>query len=608
MITAKTLREKYIKFFQERKHKLIPSASLIPENDPTTLFISAGMHPLVPYLMGEPHPEGRRLVSYQKCIRTGDIDEVGDAWHLTFFEMLGNWSLGDYFKEHAIKYSWEFLTSKDWLALDPKKIHVSVFAGDDDAPRDEESAKIWQAVGVPKERIYYYGKEENWWGPAGQTGPCGPDTEMYYDTGKKPCAKNCEPKCNCGKYSEIWNDVFMEYNKKSDGTYEKLKQQNVDTGMGFERTLAVLNGKDSVYETELFESIVGEIEKLGNLKLSQMTSNSSNTRPSDELRVTSDSSSDSSIRIIADHLRAATFIMGDDRGVAPSNLDQGYIVRRLIRKAIRHARLLGIKNDFTKKISKVVIDMYKDVYPELERNKKFILQNFETEESKFTKTLQKGLKKFKQVAKDNKISGDEAFELFATYGFPLEMTEELAREQGLKVDTAGFEKSFKKHQELSRSGAEQKFKGGLADQKKETANLHTATHLLHQALRQTLGDHVRQKGSNITACRLRFDFSHDKKLTPTELKQVENIVNQKIKENIPIICEEMTVEQAKKKGAMGLFEHKYGGKVKVYSCGDFSCEICGGPHATSTKDLGQFKIKKQVSSSAGVRRIKAVLE
>ncbi|MBU4332504.1 alanine--tRNA ligase [Patescibacteria group bacterium] len=592
MITAKELRQKYLKFFQEREHAVIPSASLIPENDPTCLFISAGMHPLVPYLLGEPHPEGKRLASVQKCIRTGDIDEVGDALHLTFFEMLGNWSLGDYFKSEAIQWSWHFLTSKDWLGLDPKKIYVSVFAGDEDAPRDEESAKIWQGVGVSPERIYYYGKEENWWGPAGRTGPCGPDTEMYYDTGREPCGPNCEPKCNCGKYSEIWNNVFMQYNKTSDGKYEKLKQQNVDTGMGLERTIAILNGKSNVFETELFEPIMKQINDL-----------SSEVIEGDNLK---------SARTIADHLRAATFIIGDDRGVGPSNLDQGYVVRRLIRKSIRHGRLLGIKNDFTKKISQTLIDMYKDVYPELNRNKKFVLENLEIEENKFTKTLQKGLKEFETIASSEKlkqtISGEQAFELFSTYGFPLEMTQELASEQGLQVDTDGFEKAFKKHQELSRKGSEKKFKGGLADQKEQTAKLHTATHLLHQALRQVLGDQVKQMGSNITAERLRFDFPHPQKMTSQELKRVEDIVNKKIKEDIPIICEEMTVDQAKKKGAIGLFEHKYGGRVKVYSAGDFSCEICGGPHATSTGELGHFEIKKEESSSAGVRRIKAVLE
>jgi len=602
MITSKELRKKYIQFFKDRGHHQIPSASLIPENDPTTLFISAGMHPLVPYLIGEPHPEGKRLVDFQKCIRTGDIEKVGDAWHNTFFEMFGNWSLGDYFKSEAIQWSWLFLTGKEWLNLDPKKIHVSVFAGDEDAPRDEESAKIWQGVGVPKDRIYYYGKEENWWGPAGQTGPCGPDTEMYYNTGKEPCGPDCEPKCNCGKYSEIWNDVFMEYNKTLDGKYEKLSQQNVDTGMGFERTLAVLNGKNSVYDTELFQPIIKAVEN-------EISLHPEGDQTFGRLM---EGANRRSIRIMADHLRAATFIMGDDRGVAPSNLDQGYIVRRLIRKAIRHGRLLGIKNDFTKKIASTVIKMYKDVYPELERNKKFIQDNFETEESKFTKTLQKGLKEFEKIAASSKvsqtISGADAFDLFATYGFPLEMTQELAKEQGLEVDTSGFEKAFKKHQATSRSGAEKKFKGGLADQKKETANLHTATHLLHEALRQVLGTHVKQMGSNITAERLRFDFNHDKKMTPAEVKKVETIVNDKIKEDIPIICEEMTLAEAKKKGATGLFEHKYGGKVKVYTAGDFSREVCGGPHATKTSELGKFTIKKEESSAAGVRRIKAVLE
>ncbi len=571
---------------------MIPSSSLIPENDPTTLFISAGMHPLVPFLMGEKHPSGNRLTDVQKCIRTGDIDEVGDNWHLTFFEMLGNWSLGDYFKKEAIEWSWEFLTSKKYLGIDPEKIFVSVFAGDEDAPRDEESAQIWQSVGVPKERIFYYPKSDNWWGPAGRTGPCGPDTEMYYDAGRPACGPNCEPRYSCGKYSEIWNDVFMQYNKTADGKYEPLKQKNVDTGMGLERTTAVLNGYDNVYETDVFQPLIKKLEELAG-KSYQTT---------EQIKC--------SMRIIADHLRAATFILGDNLAVAPSNEDQGYVLRRLIRRSIRHGKMIGIDKPFTHLVAEVVIDLMSDVYEELKRNKNFIVEQLVREEEKFTQTLERGLKEFSKIATQD-ISAKNAFYLYESFGFPLEMTVELAREQNLKVDEKGFEEEFKKHQELSRQGAQAKFAGGLADHSEQVTKYHTATHLLHQALRQVLGDHVAQKGSNITEKRLRFDFTHGEKMTPEQIKQVEEIVNQKIKENLPVACEEMTVGEAKQKGAIGLFEHKYGDKVKVYTIGDFSGiifskEICGGPHVGNTGALGHFKIIKEESSSAGVRRIKFI--
>ena len=590
-MTTTQLKQKYLKFFSQRGHAIIPSASLIPENDPTALFTSAGMHPLVPYLMGEKHPQGRRLADVQKCVRTSDIDEVGDAWHLTFFEMAGNWSLGDYFKEDAIKWSWEFLTSKIWLGINPERLYISAFAGDSDAPKDAESAKIWQSVGVKKDHIFYYGKAENWWGPAGETGPCGPDTEMYYDTGKPAC-KNCKkigPACNCGKYAEIWNDVFMQYNKTSAGKYEPLAQKNVDTGMGVERTAAILQGKDNVYAVETFQPIISKITELANV--------GSQTSHINE----------KSIRVITDHLRAATFILGDEQGIVPSNVDQGYILRRLIRKAIRHGKLLGINQQFTHEIAEIVIKQYQADYPELQKNKNFIIEQLVAEEEKFTKTLSRGLKEFEKLSTKN-ISGHDAFILFSSYGFPLEITKELAQEQGITVDEAGFQVEFKKHQDLSRAGGAKRFKGGLADASIETAKLHTATHLLLAALRQVLGDHVYQRGSNITPERLRLDFSHPEKLTPEQLEKMENIVNKQIKKDLPVAVEEMSVKQAKAKGAMGIFEQKYGDVVKVYSVGDFSQEICGGPHAKTTGELGHFKIQKEEASSAGVRRIRAVLK
>ena len=585
---AKELKKKYFEFFKEKGHKLISSASLIPEHDPTVLFTTAGMHPLVPYLMGGKHPLGKRLVDVQKCVRTGDIDEVGDASHLTFFEMLGNWSLGDYWKKEAIEWSFEFLTLKKWLGLDKNKLYVTVFIGDEDAPKDEESAEIWKNLGIPEERIFYLPKKDNWWGPAGSTGPCGPDTEMFYDTGKEKCGKGCKPGCSCGKYFEVWNDVFMQYNKTKDGKYIPLKQKNVDTGMGVERTAAMLQGKKDIYGIETFAPIMEKINRLA--KIGQYSKKQ-------EL----------SIRIITDHIRAATFILGDDRGIAPSNLDQGYILRRFIRRTIRHGKLLGIEEEFLSQLAEMVIDIHKEEYSELQKNKNFILEELKKEDGKFRQTLEKGLHKFEKMSTGKKISGKEAFFLFQSYGFPLEMTEELAKEKGIKVDKEEFEKEFKRHQELSRAGAEKRFKGGLADRSEESKRLHTATHLLNEALRKVISKDIVQKGSNITPERLRFDFNFERKLTEGEIKKVEHLVNQKIKEAIPVKREEMSLEEAKEKHAQGVFEHKYTDRVSVYSVGDFSVEICGGPHVENTKELGKFKITKEESSAAGIRRIKAVL-
>ena len=571
------LRSMFLKFFKDHGHAVISSASVIPENDPTVLFTTAGMHPLVPYLMGAKHPAGKRLTDVQKCVRTGDIDDVGDFSHLTFFEMLGNWSLGDYFKEQMIPWSWEFLTSPEYLGLPKDRLAFSVFAGDADCPRDEESAQLWRNCGVADDHIFFLPKENNWWGPAGITGPCGP---------------NCSPACSCGRYLEIWNDVFMQYNKKADGTFEPLEQKNVDTGMGLERTICVLNGKKSVYETDLFADILKKISELSGKEYG-----------SDEMTTRA-------FRIIADHMRTATFIMGDDRGVSPSNVDQGYVLRRLIRRAVRYGMGIGMPEGFTGEVAKVIIEQYKDVYPELKRNEAFVLEQLSLEESRFARTLKQGNREFEKLVEkvqDGQIDGVSAFHLYDTYGFPVEMTEELARERGLTVDMDGFHDCFRRHQATSQAGAEQRFKGGLADNSEQSARLHTATHLLHAALRKVLGPEVAQKGSNITAERLRFDFSFGRKMTKEELAEVERLVNEAIESHTPVTCEEMTVAQAKEQGAIGLFESKYGEKVKVYTMGPYSKEICGGPHAQNTGDLVSFKIKKEESSSAGVRRIKAVI-
>ncbi|MFA7183590.1 MAG: alanine--tRNA ligase [Victivallales bacterium] len=584
------LRQKYIDFFVSKGHKEIKSAPVIPENDPTCLFTTAGMHPLVPYLSGESHPAGKRLVDCQKCIRTGDIDEVGDPVHLTFFEMLGNWSLGDYFKAEAIEYSFEFLTSPEWLSIPIDKLAVTVFKGDADAPFDQEAYDIWHQLGIPEERIAKCGKKDNWWGPAGLTGPCGPDTEMFYWTGKGDAPEVFDPENKL--WVEIWNDVFMQYNKKADGAYEALSQKNVDTGMGLERVAAVLQGKASCYDTELFQPLFGKLDEIRGIDVPAK-------------RVDSE-------RIIADHIRAAVFISAD--GIAPGNVDQAYVLRRLIRRIIREANKIGIDKPFVTELAQVIIDGYQDPYSELAANANRIKEEFELEEKQFAETLVKGTREFeKLIAKvpahvqKKVISGKNAFFLYETYGFPLELTEDMARENGFEVDREGFDKAYQKHQEMSRKGAEQKFKGGLADASEQTADLHTATHLLQQALRQILGEHVQQRGSNITAERLRFDFSHDDKVSREDLDKAETIVNDIIKQDLPIVCREMTVDDARKEGAIGLFEDRYGNKVKVYSIGDFSKEICGGPHAPNTGRLGRFKIKKEESSSRGVRRIKAVL-
>lgn len=591
---AHELRNKYIEFFVSKDHTQISGASLIPENDPTVLFTTAGMHPLVPYILGQEHPSGNRLVDYQKCLRTGDIDAVGDPHHLTLFEMLGNWSLGDYFKEEAIRYSYEFLTK--WLAIDPDKLSVTVFAGDEGVPRDDESASIWRSLGIPDERIYFLPREDNWWGPAGEAGPCGPDTEMFIDTGRESCGPDCRPGCKCGKYFEIWNDVFMGYRKTLEGDYVPLERKCVDTGMGIERTIAILQGKKSVYETEVFTPIIAGIERLSGVAYGGK----------EEL--------DISVRIIADHVRTSVFILGDQRGVKPSNVGQGYILRRLIRRAVRHGRKLGIDGKFLSALATVVVDMYGDAYPELLDNREFVLTELGLEEEKFSTTLQKGEHEFEKMLPNllkgtgRVINGRIAFKLYDTYGFPIELTEELAAEHGFTVDTEGFDAAFQKHQEVSRAGAEQQFKGGLADHSELTTALHTATHLLHQALRTVLGTHVGQKGSNITPERLRFDFTHDAPMTADQVQQVEDIVNSVITRDLPVSFETMTIEEAKAQGAIAFFESKYGEQVKVYSVGDFSKEVCGGPHVTSTGSMGHFKIQKEQSSSAGVRRIKAVLE
>ena len=582
------LRSMFLKFFQDKGHALISSASLVPENDPSVLFTMAGMHPLVPYLLGQKHPEGKRLTNVQKCIRTIDIDNVGDTSHLTFFEMLGNWSLGDYFKKEMIPWSWEFLTSPEYLGLDKDKLAFTVFAGDENAPRDEESAQLWRDCGVADDHIFFLPAEHNWWAP-GPTGPCGPDSEMFIITDKEPCGPNCSPACGCGRYLEIWNDVFMQYNKMPDGALHSLPAPNVDTGMGMERTICVLLGKDNVYETDLFETILAKIAEL------------SGKAYTDNLKA---------FRIVADHVRTSTFILGDDRGMAPSNTGQGYILRRLIRRAVRYGMELILPAGFTGELAKVIINQYKTVYPELQRNSAFILEQLAMEETRFAKTLDQGTREFDKIVgriEGTQIDGNSAFHLYDTYGFPIEMTAELAKERGLTVDMAGYEESFKEHQAKSHAGAEQTFKGGLADHSEQTTKLHTATHLLHKALRQVLGDEVAQKGSNITAERLRFDFSFGRKVTKEEQAQVEAIVNDAIAAAMPVTMEEMTVDEAKAQGAIGLFESKYGEKVKVYSIGDFSKEICGGPHVENTSELGSFKIKKEESSSAGVRRIKAVV-
>ena len=588
---AKELRAKYIEFFKENGHAEIKSAPLIPDNDPTVLFTTAGMHPLVPYLLGEKHPLGTRLTDYQKCIRTGDIEEVGDPVHLTFFEMLGNWSLGDYFKVESIGYSFDFLTNERWLNIPLDRLAFTVFAGDEDAPFDEEAFNEWRKHGVSEKRIAILPKKDNWRGPAGETGPCGPDTEIFYWTGPQPTPEVFDPSDK--RWVEIWNNVFMQYFKNAEGKFEPLKQQNVDTGMGVERVTAILQGKASCYDTEIFAPLFAKLDELRGIET-----------PAERTR---------SERIIVEHMRAATFIMGD--GVTPGKVDQAYVLRRIIRLAIREAMKLELNKSFTVAMAQVVIDNYKDVYSELAINEKIILEEFEREERQFASALDRGTREFEKLIarvpahiERKVISGKNAFNLYETYGFPIELTVEMAAEKGFTVDMEGYQKAFEKHQELSRQGAEQKFKGGLADHSDETARLHTATHMLHKALRIVLGDHVAQKGSNITAERLRFDFSHPDKMTPEQIAEVQKIVNEQIQRELPVICEEMTVDEARAAGAIGLFGDKYGERVKVYSIGDYSKEICGGPHAQNSKDLGEFIIQKEESSSRGVRRIKAIIK
>lgn len=605
-MNAEELRKKFLEFFREKGHTVIPGASLIPEHDPTALFITAGMHPLVPFLLGEKHPAGRRLANVQKCVRTSDIDDVGDAWHLTFFEQLGNWSLGDYWKKEAIEWSFEFLTDKKWLKIPKEKLSVSVFEGDEDAPFDQEAFDAWKNVGVPEKRIAKLPKEDNWWGPAGKTGPCGPCSEMFYWVGKDKAPEVFDDKNPL--WVEFWNDVFMEYNKTANGSYEPLKQKNVDTGMGVERTTAVLNGFDNVYEIELFKPIILEIKKIA--KISDLPADSFNELYNPGQIIAEEiaglkekAEKERAVRIIADHIKAATFVLAE--GVEPSNVERGYVLRRLIRRAVRYGKQLGINDIFTFKVAKVAIEIYKDIYPELSRQKNFIEEQLVREEEKFGKTLEQGEKQAKKISA---FTGEAAFDLYQTYGFPLEMIKELAEERGLEVDEKGFQKAFEKHQELSRTATQGTFKSGLYDHSEQVVKYHTAAHLMLAALRKVLGEHVTQKGSNITAERMRFDFSHSEKMTGEQIREIENLVNQKIRENLAVKMEEMGLGEAKKAGAMGVFGEKYGERVKVYSIGDFSKEICGGPHIESTGLLGKFKILKEESSSSGVRRIKAVLE
>ena len=597
-LTADELRDTYLKFFESKGHKIIPGASVIPENDPTVLFTTAGMHPLVPYLMGAmEHPAGTRLTDVQKCVRTGDIDEVGDAAHLTFFEMLGNWSLNDYFKKEAISWSFEFLTQH--LGFKPEQLNVTVFKGEPGIPADEEAVAIWKSLGIPDERIFRLPREDNWWGPAGTTGPCGPDTEMFIDTGKEKCGPDCRPGCHCGKYIEIWNDVFMQYNKNEKGEFEPLGRHNVDTGMGVERTICMMSGAPTVYDTEIFAPIMAKIDEL------RGASGDIPVAAEDLLKAR---------RVIADHMRTATFILCDPKGgVKPGNVGANYVLRRLIRRAVRFARMIGIAPGFTVKLAEVICAKYKHVYPELEANLATCRADLEAEEKRFNATLDKGEAMYQKVAEQLKlygqsqISGKTAFKLYDTFGFPFEMTVEMATKDGLTVDKEGFDEANRKHQELSRTTSAGSFKAGLQDNSAVVTRMHTATHLLHAALHKVLGPTALQKGSNITAERLRFDFSWPQKMTDEEKKKVEDLVNEWINEGIEVTKKMTTVEEAKAEGAMALFGAKYGDQVSLYSIGDISKEICCGPHVSNTKELGSFKIKKEESSSAGVRRIKAVI-
>ena len=584
------LREMYLKYFKDKGHSVIASASLFPEDDPTVLFTSAGMHPLVPYLLGQPHPEGNRLTNVQKCVRTTDIDGVGDTTHLTFFEMLGNWSLGDYWKNEAITWSYEFLTSKKYLGFDPDKLSVTVFAGDEDSPKDDEAAEAWLSVGIPEERIFFLGKEDNWW-IAGTSGPCGPCSEMFIEVDEIPkCGPDCRPGCHCGHFVEVWNDVFMSYRKLDDGTYEPLPMKSIDTGMGIERTIAMLQGVPSVFDTDLFIPLINRVKELSNRE--------EYTEEDERL-----------IRIIVDHVRSAVMIMADDRKIGPSNVEQGYIVRRLLRKAIHSADRLGIGQGFMSSLAEIVIDMFKDLYGEVERNKEFIMNNLTSEEAKFRKTLSKAIRRFDKIYLDTGIiTGEDAFLLFTSFGLPLEMTRDLAEEKGIKIDMDEFTKQFEEHREISRTATQGKFKGGLAEHSEKIVKLHTATHLLQAALRKVLGDEVTQNGSNITEERLRFDFTFSRKLTPEEIEEVEKLVNDVISQDLEVTQRFLPYDKAIGKGALAFFKENYGESVSVYSVGGFSMELCGGPHVERTRVLGKFRIPKQKSIGSGLMRIRAVLE
>ena len=590
-MTSEQLRKLYLDFYAGKAHAVIGSASLIPENDPTVLFTTAGMHPLVPYLLGEKHPAGNRLADVQICVRTGDIDEVGDASHCTFFEMLGSWSLGDYFKKDAIAWSYEFVIDK--LGFSPDKFAVTVFGGDEVCPRDEESADCWRRAGVADKNIFFLGRKHNWWGPAGTTGPCGPDTEMFVDTGAPACSESCDPSCGCGKYLEIGNDVFMQYFKDAEGNFRPLEKKNVDQGMGLERLLCIINGYSSVYETDLFDFAIAKLEELSGRKYGE------------------DEKITAAMRIIADHTRTATFMLGDVKAISPSNVDQGYVLRRLIRRAMRYCRVLGVDFSALTVLAELFADKYAPVYPNIGEARGRIAAELDAEKEKFARTIEQGLKEFDKVLSHipgKVFPGKTAFRLYDTFGFPVEMTAELAAERGYTLDNEGYEKAFREHQEKSKAGAEQKFKGGLADGGEASARLHSATHLLGYALRKVLGDeNIAQRGSNITPERLRFDFNFPRPLTAEEIAAVEKTVNDEIAAGTPVVCEEMSVGEARDSGAVGVFGDRYGDVVKVYTIGH-SREICGGPHAANTAELGKFRIVKEQSSSAGVRRIKAVLE
>ncbi len=603
-MTDRELKNLWFKFFERKGFKRIAGASIIPENDPTVLFTTAGMHPLVPYLLGEKHPAGNRIFDVQRCIRTGDIDEVGDNSHLTCFEMLGNWFLGDCPKEEMIALSYEFLTSKEYLDLPVERLAVSVFEGDNIAPRDDEACNAWKKCGMQK--VFFLPRENNWWALGGGVGPCGPDTEMFYDTGKPACSKDCSPACDCGKYLEIWNDVFMQYKVEKAGEKAvKLDRPNIDTGMGLERTVMVLNGAKSVYDSGCLKRAIDYISSKA--KVPYIESEKSKR----------------SYRIIADHIRSATFILGDERGVVPSNVGQGYILRRFIRRAVNCARNIGLDNQELVSLAEIYVDEYGIDYADIKANKQKVKDELIKEVNKFAKAIDDGHKEFEKVINgierhknfakegeivENKLSGKACFRLYDTFGFPFELTKELALERGYTVDEEGFKQAFENHQELSRQASAGQFKGGLADGSKESAYLHTATHLLMAGLRKMFGQQVMQKGSNITPERLRLDFNLDHKMLPEEIKELEDFVNNAISREILVTCDQMSVKQAKEQGAVGVFENKYGETVKVYTIGDVSKEICGGPHAENTKQLHHLKIVKEESSSSGIRRIKAILD